>query len=217
MFQRKLHELLVIYVFVQNISYCFWFCIVKSSYHSVTIYFHNHTPIGPLVMFIRWIDLPMKTLQQLFTCFVLVLIVSFSSHSLFYSLNLLHINLDTNKILTCFHVIYVFQVLIMGLLLYPYAIFAEPWTLVDVDIIFIIIVLYMWLLTDMIVGLSWLSYDPWTQKHDLYAYILDWEPMMPLWQLLSVRMNTFYDKYVSSNEWDNYPFNTSYDELLVSL
>ena len=66
----------------------------------------------------------------------------------------------------------------MGIVVLLYAVFVEPWVHSDAVVTFTNTLFYIWLLINMVYGLSGLSYNPWIQKYDQHAYALDWEAIM---------------------------------------
>ena len=71
--------------------------------------------------------------------------------------------------------------------------FAESITHGEMAIISITTLFYTWLLIVMARRLPGLSYDPWYQKHKLYAHTVDWEPTVPSYLSLIFSDTTFYD------------------------
>ena len=77
--------------------------------------------------------------------------------------------------------------------------FGHCWVCLDMAIICITTLSYMWILIDMIDGLSGLSYDPWYQKHGLYAHTVDREQIIPSYPPLPIPDITFYDQCISND------------------
>ena len=100
-------------------------------------------------------------------------------NALFYSLNLLRIIAHTNRTILYSHVLHASQTSLIGLSVYFYDGFAESSVRSATAIICMDTLFYMWLLIDMFDGRSGLSYDPWIQQHDLHAYTVAWESMVP--------------------------------------